>query len=103
MSGLNNPSPPIDPDALARALARALGEVFSWRGAACAALLGLAEAAMWSLVEDAPGAVKFATLVAPLLAFLTIQFEARLRQIHVDLYPGILVGLTVLYLGFGAW
>jgi hypothetical protein len=103
VSGINNPSPPVDPDKLAEAIVKGFSHVFNWRSGISAALLASSEYAMLSLIEDAPRAIKFATLVAPLAAFLTIQFETRLRKIHVDLYPTILVLLTAGYFFFGAW
>lgn len=89
--------------AIAEAISGAIRHVFTWKNAFSAACLAASEYAMLSLIEDAPRSIKLATLIVPLLAFLTIQFEARLRKIHNDVYPIILVLLLVGYVGFGSY
>jgi hypothetical protein len=96
-------SPPPSADAIGRAVADALVHVFSWKNAFSAAFLAASEYAMLSLIEDAPRAIKLATFIAPLAAFLTIQFEKRLRAVHVDLYPAVLVFICVSYVALGGY
>jgi hypothetical protein len=101
-TGIYGPPPP-SAEAIGKAVAAALVHVFSWKNAVSAACLAASEYAMLSLIEDAPRAIKLATFIAPLAAFLTIQFEKRLRAVHVDLYPTTLVLICVGYLAFGGY
>jgi hypothetical protein len=101
--GVNNPGTPIDYDRLAEAIGRAITHVFTWKNAFSAALLAASEYAMLSLIEDAPRSIKLATLIAPTLAFLAIQFESRIRKLGHDLYPIILALLAGGYVAFGAY
>jgi hypothetical protein len=92
-----------DVAAIAAAIASVIGHVFTIKNAICAALLAAAEYALLSLIEEAPRAIKFATLVAPVLMFLAIQFETNIRKLNRDLFPAVLAILFLGYLGFGAY
>jgi len=89
--------------AIAAAVASGVTHIFSLKNAVSAALLAAAEYAMLSLIEDAPRAIKFATLVAPVAAFLVIQFEAAIRKLHRDIFPVALAVIFLGYAGFGGY
>jgi hypothetical protein len=76
--------------------------VFTVRNAIRVGLFWASEYALLSLIEEAPRAVKWATLIGPLAALAVMQWEQKLRSWHRDLVGILLTLLTVGYLAVAA-
>jgi hypothetical protein len=106
MGGINNPSPALDADKLAEAITRAQLPLldrpiqFTWRSTIRVGLGVAAEYGMLALIEDAPEAVKVATVLCALAGLGTLEFEARIRKYSRKLFIGLITLVAAIYVCF---
>jgi hypothetical protein len=92
MERASSPEPEIGPSVISVS--------FDLRAIIRVALVWAAEYAMLSLIEDAPTAIKVATLICAVSALAVMQFEVWVRSISKHSFRNAICGLTVIYLGF---